>query len=160
MRTRILLTLILLFGLDATMAQNAVEQSGAANSIILINTNNQRTRELHVGDFVKLELINSVKLKGTIMEIDSTFLTIGDRRISYDEILNFTTRKTWVRILGGGLIFSGLIISLTQSIGSVADPEPSDLTLVSIPLYGLGLALLLPDYHYIGKYMLVVVPDE
>ena len=156
----IFLTLWLLTTIDPVKAQNRVNQPTSDNIIILINDRNQRLKELYVGDFIKIELINSTKVKGTIRLIESEFITVGDRRISFDEILKFSTRRTWVRIMGGGLILSGLIISLTQSLEPIADPKPSDLALVSIPLYGVGLAMVLPNYHEIGKYMLVVAPND
>ena len=151
MKTRVILSFLLLAAIEFAKAQDQ-------NIVVLINNNTQRTKELHVGDFVKVELVNSTIVKGTISLIDPTFMTVGVDRIGFDEILKFSTRKPWVRILGGGLIFSGLVISLTQALEPLAEPEPSDLAYVSLPLYGVGLAMLLPNYHEIDKYLLVVVP--
>ena len=100
MKTRIFLSLLLFAAIESSKAQDQ-------NIVVLINNNNQRVQELHVGDFVKLELINSAKVKGTIMLIDPTFITVGIHRIGFDEILKFSTRKPWVRIVGGGLVLSG-----------------------------------------------------
>lgn len=160
MKPGIFLTILLLAAINSVKAQTEIKKPGSNNIVVLINDRNQRIKELHVGDFVKLELINATKVKGTIMLIDSTSMTVDSRRLSYDEILKFSTRKNWVRILGGGLIFSGLIISFTELLEPIANPEPSDLALISLPLYGVGIAMVLPNYHEIGKYILLVVPDK
>ncbi len=107
------------------------------------------------------------------MSIDSASFIVSNQHVRFDEIMKISTKKGWVQALGGAFIFGGLIMSaavvgeqvgnsIANSFFGGVDHEESSIeyTLPAYALYGVGVAMVLPGYHKIGKFRLMVISSN
>ena len=145
-------------------AQGGIAHSYTKHIVIVNNKNNKPIKKVYVGDKVRLKLTNASKIKGIIMSIDSASFVVSNRHVRFDEIMKISTKKGWVQALGGAFIFGGLIMSaavvgeqvgnsIANSFFGGVDHEESSIEYIlpAYALFGVGVAMVLPGYHKIGK---------
>jgi len=111
---------------------------------------------VHIGDKVRLKLTNSTKVKGHIISIDSTLLTVDTTAVQHNEIVKISTKNSG-SLLGAALIAVGVIsfVSYDPCIELFSSPPPccnEDILIVlGLSPTGAGVAALVsPGYHKIG----------
>lgn len=165
-----LVFVIVLSVIECVYAQSKAAFHPDTKHIVLVNSQfNRRTKEMYVGDKVRLKLITSFKVKGSIMSIDSTFFTINNVNIPYDMIRKISNKKGWLKGVGAAMIVGGLLYSFTavfaeayvsvatSSFGSPFEEPPYSNALPGLLVAGAGIVMVLPGYYRIGNYELVVV---
>ncbi len=154
-------------------AQSGIEHSNTKHIVIVNNKNNKPIKELYVGSKVRLKLTKASKVRGVIMSIDSASFIVNNRQVRFDEIIKISTRKDWVQVLGGALVVTGLAIWIDGAGEAYADAYSNQFfplanedisggehAFLGMALTGAGVALMLPAYHDLGKFSLMVISNK
>jgi len=171
MKMLILVSVILLNGIAPINAQSGITPQPDAKHIVIVkNKNNIPIKELYAGDMVRLRLTNSSKVKGVIMSIDSALFIVSNQQVRFDEIKKISTKKGWVRGVGGAFLVMGIgLVAASNSDGatiyvttftSLTNEDIHDFTWPGIALIGAGTVMLLPAYHDLGKFRLMVISSK
>ncbi len=147
-------------------AQSEIDHANSKHIVMVNNKTNNPIKELYVGDKVRLKLTKASKVRGTIMSIDSVSFVVSNRRVCFDEIIKISTRKSWVQVVGGALIVSGWAISFDGAadayINQLVYEENSggEQAFLGMAMVGAGVAMVLPAYHDLGKFSLMVISSK
>lgn len=164
--TVILVCLLQLVLTLPSYAQSEIDNANPNHIVMVNNKTNKPIKELYVGDKVRLKLTKASKVRGIIMSIDSASLVVSNRRVRFDEIIKISTRKTWVQVVGGALIVSGWAIWFDGAGDAYAsywvDEEflDGEQMFLGMAMVGAGVAMVLPAYHDLGKFSLMVISSK
>ena len=131
--------------------------------ILLVNKTHETKKVVNTGDKVRLILKTSKKVKGHIKSIDSTFLTVDNNVVHLNEIEKISTKKIWQQLLGVPFVaFGGLwTIAGLANIGDIADDEfVGAALLLGIPITAVGVGIMSPGYHRIGKSRFLLISSK
>jgi len=151
-------------------AQGGIAHSYTKHIVIVNNKNNKPIKKVYVGDKVRLKLTKASKVKGVIMSIDSASFIVSNQQVRFDEIMKISTKRGWVRGLGGAFLVLGVAMwgsassdaatTYATTFSSYTDEDVNDLIWPGVALTGAGIAMLLPAYHDLGKFRLMVISSE
>jgi hypothetical protein len=155
---------------DSIHAQDSTELPETRH-IVILNKKYEPFKEINIGDFVRVVLTNSMRIRGHITSIDSTFFRVENFVVHLNEIEKISTKnisKKSKKLLGVALISVGIVGSLvTLSIYAVLDPgglgsdPPTGPYLVYAGLTAVGVRLLLPPgYYKIGKSKFLLISNN
>lgn len=129
--------------------------------MVILDKKYEPLKEIHVGDKVRIKLINSTRVKGQITSIDSTFFKIDSRMVHLHEVRKISTKKEWVKFLGVPFVaYGGLLVIIGSDnivSSSVDDPGGEAAILLGIPITAAGVGLMGPGYHKIGKFKRLII---
>ena len=149
----ILTVLVLVSNQYVSLAQDSTVRPETRH-IVILNKKYEPFKEINIGDEVRLILTNSTRVKGHITSIDSTFFTVDANVVHLNEIEQISTKKTWQQVLGIPLVALGGLYTIAglANIGDIADDNlVGAALLLGIPITAIGVGIMSPGYHRIGK---------
>ena len=134
-------------------AQDKTAPSGTKH-IVIVNKKYEPFKEINIGDEVRLILTNSMRVKGNITSIDSTFFTVDSSIVLLNEVESISTKKEWVQFVVGTVLLAGGIASFASydpCIFGPCDNNEDILVFLGLGLTGAAIAVASPGYHKMGK---------
>ena len=128
--------------------------------ILLVNKTHDTKKVVNVGDQIRLKLTKSKKVKGHITSIDSTFFTVDNNVVYLNEIEKISTKKIWQQVLGIPLVGFGGFISYAYSSDKYIGGPSAGAVLFGLGLTSIGVGIMLPNYHEIGKSRFILISNK